>query len=1018
MSARHFFAVLSAAVALTLHAGLQTGHFAEKSSLANGLWVKIAVDSCGVYKISHQQLRALGFDRPEKVSVRGFGACRLSDNIFSDELPDDLPPARFKHTPDCLLFYGEGAVCVRANADGEVSVARNLYDTHGYYFLSDQSADETNELITDHSVFAVEYVEHETFNPGRGGAIYHDEPLNNEVRYYGFNISDLAVGGGAEPVTLRYEFAAKSERPFAPEVILPNGVRAETVTVRPAEVTMAGNRLYTTGYGEMRLTGINKEGRYDIGFAIAEGETPKYAAIDRAWIIYPRNRQSGGIEEYRQPEIVGKIGTQNLHGHTTPEAVIITTENLKSAAEELAEIHRVNDGTDVRVVTQDEIFNEFSSGSRNAHAIRLYLKMLCVRQPGRLRNVIMYGRSCWDRRSAVERASLICYEAERAEECADENRNYVSDKYFAMLEDDFDPSRPSFGRMSLNVGRIDVNNEEEGRHINEKIRHFINRRKESNVYANVVMFSDSGDEDTHLLDVEDKIALMSSYNPRLSFGRIHSSAYRLEGKSAPAGRKALAEALKQGCGLMVYCGHSSPNALGSDALYDATSAKQNHYDDIPFALISSCETFGFDRNSVEIAKAMLNSDSGGAIGVIGACRDVYMDLNRSMADAIVERYALARPETTIGDIVREAHNYCIMAYKDEARATNAMCFNLCGDPMLKVGTPDARIIIETIDGRSIENVATLAVNSSRVRISGRIDRRDDFTGTATIKIYDRPEAVTTRSGKVIIQDQRILAEYGVSVADGRFETDIIVPEASEGEGANRIFIAAISDDGAVRATGVCNAMAIINGGVTAESSAPRISVPEVDIINVSGKDIWSVNTVISSTIDSEDGLRTGRIGQGVTVTIDGHKRYSPTVRAVGEGSYSVVCEIEGLSAGRHSATVTATSHSGAIESVTTDFIIASQRVECRLACDSSLVRDRVVIELAHDFSDDPTGRLIVFDDFGRTVFSVDNCSFPFVWDLRGCDGKRVADGRYSVVALLHDSFDFGNTGRLEITVID
>lgn len=1001
MSVRHILAVLSATVILSAHAGLQSGHFAETSGMATGRWIKIAVDSCGVYQISHRLLAELGFDNPAEVSVRGFGATLLSDNNFSESLPDDLPPARFMHTPDGrLLFYGEGAVSVRADDDGIVTVRRNSHDTKGYYFLCDIPAEAVAEFDDDRR-YAVDYIEYEAVNPGRGGAIYHDIQLSDAARVYNFNISGSFEG----TVTLHYEFAAKSDKPFAPEVTLPDGWKTERETVNRTEPTSLENRLYTSGYGEIEVSDIGGDGQYAIDFALPRGMTLGYAAIDRAWLVYPC-RQDCRTEKFMSPEIIGAIANQNLHAQPTPEMVIITTGNLTDAAEELAEIHRRLDGMDVRVVTQDEIFNEFSSGCRSAMAIRLYLKMLLHKQPKKLRHVIMYGRSEWDRQTAVRRGSLICYETENVEDASDHNRNYVSDKYFVMLEDDFDSRRTPFGKMSVNVGRIDANTVEEGRMINAKIKAHIEKSQQSNVYGYIVAASDSGDGGMHMTDVENKIALMLGYNPRLMFRKVHSSVYRTTRNPEPDCRKAMADALKSGCGLMVYCGHTGPRAFGSEGLYDAAFVKQVKYDDVPFALISSCETFGFDRNSAEMAQTMLKADRGGAIGVIGAGRPVYMELNRSMADAIVERYALAGPATTIGDIVREAHNYCIMAYKDEARATNAMCYNLCGDPALKLGAPEARI-----------NIATECEGSS-VRVSGNMGSRKDFNGKATVRLCHAPVSVMSRDGLTVDVDEVIAGEWSANVSEGHFDTRLMLPAESEGNEKYRIYVSAISEDGKVRAIGKGEFSSSATDTMEPDISVPIIESLTVEDVAPRGREVSGRITRVRAVIESYNGLALGALGAKPVIIIDGNKRISPQVKAIGRGRYAIECETEGLTAGRHELTLTVRSQNGHSVSRTTEFIAGESRVDCRLSTESRIVRDEAVIKLSHNFSDSPTARIIIEDCRGRTVLSTDDCVFPFVWNLRDSNGRRVADGRYYVYALLRDSFDRTSTGKLEIIAVE
>ena len=1001
MPPRLIFAVLSASIFLSIQAGLRSGHFAETSQMSAGRWVKVTVDSSGVYQLTHERLRELGFDNPAQVSVRGFSAADLSGNNFTDDLPDDLPPAKFMHTADGrLLFYGEGAVSVRADENGAVTVKRNHHDLRGYYFLSDVPADAADELQSE-SRYAVDYLEYEAVNRGRGGAIYHDRPLDCEKRVYSFNVSRLT----GETAIMHYEFAAKSSKPLEPVISLPDGWVIEKKDVKTADASTVENRLYTTGYGNITISGIKGDGRYDVGFALPEGDESEYAAIDRAWLVYTHDQMTGVAAEYDEPCVVGQCSNQNLHCHTTPEMVIITTRELVEAADELAEIHRSYDGMDVRVVAQEDIFNEFSSGCRSAMAVRLYLKMLMTGSPKTLRHVIMYGRSEWDRRRAVERGALICYETENPDDASDENRNYVSDKYFAMLEDDYDDDRATLGKMSVNIGRIDVNTLDEGRMVNAKIKAYIEKLKHSSVYGTVVTFSDSGDGGQHLTDIENKIALMSGYNRQLLFRRIHSSMYAVTRTHESEGRKALANVLSDGCGFMIYCGHAGMRELGADGLYDASFVKNVKYDDPPFVLISSCETFGFDRNSTEMAQTMLKADRGGAVGVIGASRSVYMELNRSMADAIVERYALAEPGTTIGDVMREAHNYCVMAYTDEARATNAMCYNLCGDPALRIGAPDARINITT------ENCEGF------VKVSGNVAGRMDFSGQGYIRVYDDQKTAMSRDGINVTVDGAFIGEWSVRVRDGHFETGLSLPQREEDEHKYRIYVSAVDDSGTASALGSSEFGAIVVGDPSFFAE-PEIESLAVEDIAPHGRESSGRTARISAIIVSEGGLAYGRIGAMPAIRVDGRECFRPKVMAVERGRYEVACEIEGLAEGRHELVLTAQSQSGQKVSATREFVMGQSRVDCWLSSESRIVRDEAVIELSHNFSGDPTARLVVEDSEGRTVFSVSGCEFPFVWKLRDSSGRRVADGRYYVYALLRDSFDRGATDRLELIVVE
>ncbi|MDQ9827223.1 C25 family cysteine peptidase, partial [Acinetobacter baumannii] len=71
---------------------------------------------------------------------------------------------------------------------------------------------------------------------------------------------------------------------------------------------------------------------------------------------------------------------------------------LKDEAERLAQFHREYDRMDVTVVNQDEIFNEFSGGNRDAMAYRLFCKMLYDRDPNKFKYLLLFGKGTYDNR--------------------------------------------------------------------------------------------------------------------------------------------------------------------------------------------------------------------------------------------------------------------------------------------------------------------------------------------------------------------------------------------------------------------------------------------------------------------------------------------------------------------------------------------------------------------------------------------------------------------------------------------
>ena len=130
---------LACACAIIANAyALPADRFATESKLASGHWVKIAVSETGVYQITYDQLREMGFSNPESVVVYGFGG-RMHTENFSTTLSDDLQAIPALRSGNKLIFYGEGPVAMTLdNSLGTFTRENHAYTSLGHYFLSQE----------------------------------------------------------------------------------------------------------------------------------------------------------------------------------------------------------------------------------------------------------------------------------------------------------------------------------------------------------------------------------------------------------------------------------------------------------------------------------------------------------------------------------------------------------------------------------------------------------------------------------------------------------------------------------------------------------------------------------------------------------------------------------------------------------------------------------------------------------------------------------------------------------------
>ena len=164
----------------------------------------------------------------------------------------------------------------------------------------------------------------------------------------------------------------------------------------PRALTMTGSQME---FRDVASVGLGNVSRFSIG---------NVSNIHRIWEVTDLSNVSivnfntvGSTAEYKvntdslrtfialedalskTPVFHHKVLSQNLHGLGFADLIIIVPEEYMSAAIELASFHQANDGLICHVVTPNQIYNEYSSGMRDATAIKHFLRMFYVRAGSR-----------------------------------------------------------------------------------------------------------------------------------------------------------------------------------------------------------------------------------------------------------------------------------------------------------------------------------------------------------------------------------------------------------------------------------------------------------------------------------------------------------------------------------------------------------------------------------------------------------------------------------------------------------
>ncbi len=124
----------------------KTPAYASQSVLASGKWVKIAIPTSGVYKITFDKLRQLGFSSPENIRVFGNDEGMLPE-YNNQYAPDDLIENTIYYGSDYILFYAEGSSLWEYDENNDFfNLKKNCYTDTAYYFLTDKNTGFNNKI--------------------------------------------------------------------------------------------------------------------------------------------------------------------------------------------------------------------------------------------------------------------------------------------------------------------------------------------------------------------------------------------------------------------------------------------------------------------------------------------------------------------------------------------------------------------------------------------------------------------------------------------------------------------------------------------------------------------------------------------------------------------------------------------------------------------------------------------------------------------------------------------------------
>lgn len=716
-----------------------------------------------------------------------------------------------------------------------------------------------------------------------------------------------------------------------------------------------------------------------------------------------------------QPEFSEVVDNQNLHAEQVPDMLIITNKALLEQAERLAEFRRSYDGLDVLVVTQDKVFNEFSSGVRDAMAYRRMCKMLYDRNPEKFKYLLLFGSGTYDNRMmgiGAEADLLLTYQSE---ESYSEVRSYCSDDFFGILGDNVSSSLVGM-QMQIAVGRLPFTSAKNAATYVDKLIAYSTERFDytSSWKNNMLLIGEDGDDYVHTDNCETFLLNFNQEgNYDMNFTKIYMAAY----KQPTDVRAKFVEMLEQGQNFAMFVGHSNPSSMSmSQVLMDFAKATDTKYPHLPIFYVSSCDAGRFDSGNSNLFEKLLENPDGGIIAGITSTRIAYTSLNGVLTNSFATYLAKSEEyyggKKTIGLVLRDAKNH------SGENSINRMKYHLLGDPSMPVTMPRNQVTVSELNGVA-EGTVTASGNQN-VSFAGVVNDSEgnvdsSFNGYALVKLYDAErDYVKTKissssvpSGELVMVKNRgeELNAVKCKVSNGKFEGNMVVPSfaASEGDAMPlRVFVA----DGDGYILSGCNTQLSFTREGSAGNNDTEAPVIEELYLNSSNtfadggtveKD-FTVYAVVKDNVAVN--VSTEGINTSMNLSFDGGKQ---TMAVYGcypdeQNVLHVEMPVYDMSVGRHVVELTVTDLSGNVSRKSVGFVVEDSASELGLELQEPAVRDVAVVSLTDGAAG--YGDFLVTDSRNNLLFRQPNVSFPYEWHGVDNEGNRLTPGVYNMSAVV------------------
>lgn len=478
---------------------------------------------------------------------------------------------------------------------------------------------------------------------------------------------------------------------------------------------------------------------------------------------------------YHTPSLFGSVVNQDLHGDRDCDYLMVVYPDFVEQAERLKAIHAVYDpDLNIKIVTPEQIYNEFSCGAVDVSAIRDYCRML-YQDARPLRYLLLFGDASFDYKNRQGVATFVpTYEARQA---ADIHASIVTDDFFCFMDDDEGSvmnSAPDIG-----AGRFPVSTVEQAAQMVDKVENYLIQNESTmQPWRNVITFMCDDAERNEFLDHSEAYArqIKNTGGENLVVDKIYLDAYNQEetpnGQIAPDVNTALNNRMEKGTLVLNYAGHGGEVQLSNERILQRVDVNSwRNGPKYPLMITGTCEFSRYDDHTrTSLGEYAFLSQYGGMVAMFTTSRVTYGINNKKFLTNVYNHlFEMENGQRRrLGDVFRMA--------KPEGEWFERQ-YVFFGDPALRLPMPKWTVETTYIDD-TLKALQPAHIEGVVKGLDGQVD--NTFQGIVYVSVYDKETTYTTKGDegtepREFKLRQSVLFNGKTEVKNGHFSIDFIVP---------------------------------------------------------------------------------------------------------------------------------------------------------------------------------------------------------------------------------------------------